>query len=485
MQVLRRRTAVCAPAPVRDRRLTVARHRCSTAPRECGAGAAAGSRRRLADREGLLAAAVPAAQRRLHHRAGRTAFFLAIAFSLSDVTAGDPGFDWVGFRNFQRIFDDPVFWTSLRNTLRLHRDFDGPHRDLREGPGATSWSPISGASGSCGSCVCCPGPRRSSLSTIAWLWMLDSIYSPIDWLLRQAGLIEGNVYWLGRPHLAMALGHRRARLASGAARRGHHDGRSRRHPQGGQEQAKVDGAGYWRRLFEITIPLMLPVIAVAALFGAIFTFTDMAVVYILTRGGPRTRPRCWPAGRSSRGSKAATSARAPRSRCSSSRCCSPRRSRSCVGAPYGGAVTAARRPRRARRRWRHSGGVRSTGTCWPGRPLRIGGASPRSSRAGPFIWAAYHRLQAGCGSLQPGQHPVRLQLEPTFDHIRYLFDDTAFLTFVWNTVWVGLVGRRNHSGAGAARCVQSGAAQPARGPARWPWPSSWSIWSRRACCSCR
>ena len=31
---------------------------------------------------------------------------------------------------------------------------------------------------------------------------------------------------------------------------------------------------------------MLPVIAVAALFGAIFTFTDMAVVYVLTRGGP-------------------------------------------------------------------------------------------------------------------------------------------------------------------------------------------------------
>jgi multiple sugar transport system permease protein len=53
-----------------------------------------------------------------------------------------------------------------------------------------------------------------------------------------------------------------------------------------QEQAEVDGAGFWRRMFEITIPLTLPVIAVAALFGAIFTFTDMTVVYILTRGGP-------------------------------------------------------------------------------------------------------------------------------------------------------------------------------------------------------
>jgi multiple sugar transport system permease protein len=57
-------------------------------------------------------------------------------------------------------------------------------------------------------------------------------------------------------------------------------------PKDVQEQATVDGAGYWRRMFEITIPLTAPVIAISALFGAIFTFTDMAVVYVLTRGGP-------------------------------------------------------------------------------------------------------------------------------------------------------------------------------------------------------
>jgi multiple sugar transport system permease protein len=39
-------------------------------------------------------------------------------------------------------------------------------------------------------------------------------------------------------------------------------------------------------VFEVTIPLTAPVIAVATLFGAILTFTDMTVVYILTPGGP-------------------------------------------------------------------------------------------------------------------------------------------------------------------------------------------------------
>jgi multiple sugar transport system permease protein len=32
--------------------------------------------------------------------------------------------------------------------------------------------------------------------------------------------------------------------------------------------------------------MMLPILTVAALFGVVFTFTDMNVVYLLTRGGP-------------------------------------------------------------------------------------------------------------------------------------------------------------------------------------------------------
>jgi len=134
--------------------------------------------------------------------------------------------------------------------------------------------------------VLLPWTTPVSLSTIAWLWMLDSIYSPIDWLLRHAGVIQGNMYWLGRPRLAMAsviAVHvwRLVPLAAVIIMAG-----LVAIPGEVQEQAMVDGAGFWRRFFEITLPLTLPVIAVAALFGAIFTFTDMTVVYILTRGGP-------------------------------------------------------------------------------------------------------------------------------------------------------------------------------------------------------
>jgi multiple sugar transport system permease protein len=57
-------------------------------------------------------------------------------------------------------------------------------------------------------------------------------------------------------------------------------------PQDIKDAAEVDGASYLRQLVYIRIPLLFPIIAVAFLYGTIFTFTDMTVVYILTRGGP-------------------------------------------------------------------------------------------------------------------------------------------------------------------------------------------------------
>src|SRR5262249_38835719 len=57
-------------------------------------------------------------------------------------------------------------------------------------------------------------------------------------------------------------------------------------PQDIIDAAAVDGASFWRRHFQITVPLVLPIMLVAMLFGVIFAFTDMIVVYVLTRGGP-------------------------------------------------------------------------------------------------------------------------------------------------------------------------------------------------------
>ncbi len=212
-------------------------------------------------------------------------FLLAIGFAFSDVTTGDPSFDFVGFDNFRKIFDDPVFWRSLKNTLiftaismALIVVFGKILANLLIADFKGKWIVRF--------LVLLPWTTPVALSSVSWLWLLDSIYSPIDWVLRQAGLIETNMYWLGRPELAMGSviavhTWRLVPLAAVIMMVG-----LLSIPKDIQEAARVDGAGYWRRMFEITIPMTAPLIAVAALFGAIFTFTDMAVVYILTRGGP-------------------------------------------------------------------------------------------------------------------------------------------------------------------------------------------------------
>jgi multiple sugar transport system permease protein len=221
-------------------------------------------------------------------------FVMAIFYSLSDATTGDLNFRFVGLRNFQAALADPVFRLSLKNTFffalvsqtlvillsrllatALMEDFRGKWlaRFL----------------------IMLPWTAPIALGTIGWLWMLDSIFSPIDWVLRRVGLLGApgallgpmqNLYWLGQPGLAMAsviLVHiwRLLPLATVIQLAGLSS-----ISKDLLEAAEVDGARAWRKTWEITIPLTMPIISIAFLFGLVFTFTDVTVVYVLTRGGP-------------------------------------------------------------------------------------------------------------------------------------------------------------------------------------------------------
>ena len=127
-----------------------------------------------------------------------------------------------------------------------------------------------------------------SIGSLGWKWILDSLYSVITWVLVRMHLVNqfDAPMWLGEPKLAMMsvilvhtwhmLPFATVILLAGLTAI----------PNDIPEAAAVDGAGFFRTLFQITIPMMLPIINVAVLFGAIFTFTDMTVIYILTRGGP-------------------------------------------------------------------------------------------------------------------------------------------------------------------------------------------------------
>jgi multiple sugar transport system permease protein len=214
-------------------------------------------------------------------------FFLALYYSVSDITLGSRTMHFVGLKNFKAVIQTPTFQLALRNTFiftivsqalvlvlgsvlafALLRDFRGKWivRFL----------------------ILLPWVAPISLGTIGWLWLLDSIYSIINWTFQAVGIFGPKTWpmWLGKPILAMGsviTVHvwRLLPLATvillggfGSISQDIHDA------------AAVDGAGFWRHHFQITLPLVRPIMTVAVLFGTVFAFTDMIVIFVLTRGGP-------------------------------------------------------------------------------------------------------------------------------------------------------------------------------------------------------
>ncbi len=57
----------------------------------------------------------------------------------------------------------------------------------------------------------------------------------------------------------------------------------------------------------------------------------------------------------------------------------------------------------------------------------------------PFVWGTVTALKQNADLYDADNAPFIFNLAPTFEHVTFLFTDTAFLTFAWNTLWVGLV----------------------------------------------
>ncbi|MEV6923415.1 sugar ABC transporter permease [Dactylosporangium sp. NPDC051485] len=212
---------------------------------------------------------------------------LAVAYAVSDVTVADPAFDWAGLANIEAVLADPVFWRSLLNTCVITVATTSLAVAGGNVVARLMLAPVHGR-WLVRLCVLMPWVTPVTMSSVAWLWMLDSIYSPLDWAGRQFGLLgDGqSVNWLGRPSTAMASvvavqAWRLTPLTAVIIMAG-----LVAIPRNIYEAARIDGAGRWLRTRFMTVPLTAPIVAVAALFCAVFTFGDMAVVRVLTNGGP-------------------------------------------------------------------------------------------------------------------------------------------------------------------------------------------------------
>ena len=214
-------------------------------------------------------------------------FLLAIYYSVSAYTIYDPSWRFVGIANFRQIIHNPAFIATLGNTflftfvsqfLGLVLGKFGALLLLKPFPGRRIVRAL----------IILPWVVPIALASVAWEWMFDSLYSVINWTLIALGIITRSEApnWLGNPHLAMlcvivvnawrffpfAIVIFLAGITS--------------IPQDIIDAATVDGAGFWRRNYQIILPIILPIVAIGLIFGIVFTFTDLSVVYLLTNGGP-------------------------------------------------------------------------------------------------------------------------------------------------------------------------------------------------------
>jgi putative chitobiose transport system permease protein len=219
---------------------------------------------------------------------GLTVFLPAIqAFSLSftryeyDLTQLP---QWVGLNNFQRLWQDRVFWQTIGNTL-LYLIGVVPvlvlmplglailvNQQLR----GMNWFRTA---------FYTPVVISMVVAGIAWkaLYTNNGMFNQ---LLKQLGFGEG-IPWLTSPQWAIwsvmavtiwkGLGYYMVIYLAGLQSIS---------PEL-YEAAAIDGSQGWRKHWDITLPLMRPYLLLVAVISAISATKVFEEIYIMTQGGPR------------------------------------------------------------------------------------------------------------------------------------------------------------------------------------------------------
>lgn len=209
---------------------------------------------------------------------------LGIWLSFTDARIGRPG-QFVGLENYEWIIGDAKFQTAVFFTIfytvvaSVFKFAIGLYLALLLNEKLPFKALIRAV-------VLIPFIVPTVLSAIAFWWIFDPQFSIVSWSLKQIGLIDTNIdflgdtwnarfsvifanVWRGVPFIAISL------LAG-----------LQTVPPSLYEAATLDGATRWQMFTKITYPLLTPIIAVVMTFSVLFTFTDFQLIKVLTNGGP-------------------------------------------------------------------------------------------------------------------------------------------------------------------------------------------------------
>jgi len=191
---------------------------------------------------------------------------------------------FVGLENYLRLLRDPLFWKVLRNTVVF----------VAIGVPLTLASALGGAllvnsrlawlRGLYRTVFFSPVVTTLVAVAVVWRYLYHPRYGLINQMLGLVGLPA--IDWLGNPTWATVA------ITVLAVWRGFGYGLViyvaglQAIPESLYEAAQLDGAGTWRQLREITLPLLVPTTLFVAVITTVTLFQIFAEPYVMTRGGP-------------------------------------------------------------------------------------------------------------------------------------------------------------------------------------------------------
>jgi multiple sugar transport system permease protein len=212
-------------------------------------------------------------------------FLRALWLSFHKKLLGAEDAPWIALGNYSALISDPTFWQAVKNTFIFTTGSIGCKLVLGLAI-ALVLNEALPLRGLWRSIVMLPYAMPTLVSVLVWKWMYNDVAGVLNYLATEAKLVDHPILWLGDPSVALpsviAVNVWRGfpffviTILAGL----------QTVPQELYDAAKVDGAGVWARFRQVTLPGILPVIAVVTLFSAILTFNDFSIIWILTQGGP-------------------------------------------------------------------------------------------------------------------------------------------------------------------------------------------------------
>lgn len=211
--------------------------------------------------------------------------FMCVFTSFFDATMGRDDI-FIGFANYKELFNDPVFWKALWNTLIIVI-VSVPVTCVFSLWVASAISKMPMAATSAFRCIFyLPVVTGSVAVTMVWKWMFNNYYGILNYIGTSTGLIEKNINWLGDSRYALgciilillttSVGQPIVLYVSALDNV----------DKSLVEAAEVDGATPVQAFWKIKWPQMMPTTLYILVITTINSFQCFALIQLLTSGGP-------------------------------------------------------------------------------------------------------------------------------------------------------------------------------------------------------